>query len=239
VPEQLTRGLPVPGFLTDPRLLIGQCCGYDLIYGFAASVDLIATPRYRAAGCDGANYRSLVLVREDRPADTLDGLRGGVCVINSFNSHSGANALRALVAPLSRNGRFFSEVKVSGGHVNSLALLRAGEADVMAMDCVLHALLSRHRPQALDGVRAIGQSASVPAPPFVTAAAGTAPVTALRGAIAAALSNPASQDARADMLLDGIEALPLQAYSRIVEVEGAALHHGYMELHATTPAMAG
>jgi ABC-type phosphate/phosphonate transport system substrate-binding protein len=223
--------------LTDPRLLIGQCCGYDLIYGFASSVELVATPRYAAPGCDGANYRSFVLVRHDCKADSLEGLRGSVCAINGFNSHSGTNALRALVAPLSQGGRFFSEVKVSGAHVNSLALLHAGEADVMAMDCVLYALLNRHRPRALDGTRVICWSEPVPAPPFITSAATERELSAkLPEMLAAALSDKASQAATASMLLDGVEFLPLEAYSRIVDVEGSALRHGYKELHATTPA---
>jgi hypothetical protein len=37
------------------------------------------------------------------------------------------------------------------------------------------------------------------------------------------------------MLLLGIEILPLQDYAQIVEIEAAALRHGFMELHATTP----
>lgn len=238
VPESLTRGLPVPGVLADPRLLIGQCCGYDLIYGFASSVELVATPRYGAPGCDGANYRSFVLVRHDFKADGLDGLRGSVCVVNSFNSHSGTNALRALVAPLSQDGRFFSEVKVSGAHVNSLALLCAGEADVMAMDCVLYALLSRYRPSALNGTRVICSSEPVPAPPIITSAKTERYLIAkLPEVLTAALADRTSQAATAAMLLDGFEFLPLKAYSRIIDIEGAALRHGYKELHATTAAM--
>lgn len=238
VPGHLTRGLPVPGVFTDPRLLIGQCCGYDVVYGFASCVKLVATPRYAATGCEGANYRSFVLVRHDCKADSLDGLRGSICAINTFNSHSGTNALRALVAPLSHNGRFFSEVKVSGAHMNSLALLHAGEADVMAMDCVLYALLRQHRPSALDGTRVICWSELVPAPPIITSAVTERDVIAkFPEVLAAALSDKDAHAAMATMLLDDFEFLPLEAYSRIVDIEGAALRHGYEELHATTPAL--
>jgi len=238
VPDYLSRGLPVPGLLADPRLLVGQCCGYDLVYGFADSVQLVATPRYRAPDCDGADYRSLILVRDDCRAGGLNELQGCVCAINSFNSHSGTSALRALVAPLSQGGRFFSEVKVTGAHMSSLAHLRAGEADVMAMDCVLHALLARHRPQALTGTRVLCRSEPAPAPPIVTsAAADGALVGALREALTEALSDEATSEARSAMLLDDIAFLPLQDYARIVEIEAAALRHGYTELHATTPAI--
>lgn len=113
--------------------------------------------------------------------------------MNGFNSHSGANALRALVAPLSRNGRFFSKVRVSGAHISSLAYLRAGEADVVAMDCVLHALLLRHRPHAMSGTRVLCLSESVPSPPIITgASANRELIKRLRYALSETLSDESS-----------------------------------------------
>ncbi len=239
VPSRLTRGRPVPALLADPRLLFGQCCGYDVVYGFADSVAVLATPEYDAPGCNGSDYRSFVLVRADSPATTLDDLRGATCVVNGFNSHSGTNALRALVAPLSRAGRFFASVKVSGAHMDSLAMLQAGAADVMAMDCVLHALLARHRPQALAGTRILCQSDPAPAPPFVTALAADATAIApMRGALADAFSDDQARAPLATLLLRGVAFRPVSDYARIVACEAAALARGYMELHATSPALA-
>jgi len=238
VPSRLSRAVPVPRIFTDPQLLLGQCCGYDLVYGFADSLSLVATPRYSAPGCIGSDYRSFVLVRETSSAGDLEALRGGVCVVNSFNSHSGTNALRALVAPFSRDGRFFSAVRVSGGHLASLDLLHAGEVDVMAMDCVVHGLLDRHRPDALNGTRVLCWSDAAPAPPIVTSAAGDSDTThRLRAALAAAMADPGCADARSAMLIDGVDVVPREAYERIVEIEGSALRRGYRELHATTPAL--
>jgi predicted nucleotidyltransferase len=53
--------------------------------------------------------------------------------------------LRALVAPLGRNGRFFASVPISGTHVDGIAALTNGQADVTAIDCVTYALLERYR----------------------------------------------------------------------------------------------
>lgn len=238
LPRHLTRGASVQSLLANPALIFGQCCGYDLIYGFSGSVRYIATPRYSAPGCIGASYSSLLLVREDSGFEAISDLRGHVGIINGFNSHSGANALRSMVAPFSRKGRFFAGVKVSGGHIRSLAMLLSGEGDVMAMDCVLHALLQRHRPGALDGARIIGQTAHVPAPPFVASATVTQDCeNRMRDALLAAIADPAFDDARRDLLLDGVAFLPPHDYLRIVELEGLALRKGYFELHATTPAM--
>ena len=239
VPERLTRKVTVPSILSDPRLLIGQCCGYDLLYGFSGCTAAVATPCYAAKGCEGSRYRSFVLVRRESGIAALAELRGGVCAVNGFNSHSGANALRPLVAPLAPDGRFFGRVVVTGAHLQSLALLSSGKADVMAMDCVLHALLARHRPASLLPTRILCASEPAPAPPFITSAA-TPPdlVLALRAALIEALADPATQAARAEMLLRGAELLPVSAYDRILDFEAAALRRGYRELHATSPAVA-
>ena len=91
LPKHLRRRPIIPSVLADQRFLLGQCCGYDVIYGLADLVQPLATPCYAALGCEGGNYRSFVLVRDSSDAKTLVDLRG--CVINSFNSHSGTNAL--------------------------------------------------------------------------------------------------------------------------------------------------
>jgi ABC-type phosphate/phosphonate transport system substrate-binding protein len=238
-PQTLTRGVAIPGIFTDPDLLLAQCCGYDIVYGFAASLTPLVTPRYAAPGCDESSYRSYVLVRDDSDATGVADLREAVCAVNSFNSHSGANALRALVAPLARGGRFFSAVKVTGAHLASLDLLRSGSADVMAIDCVLHALLRRYRPAALAGNRIVATTEAAPAPPLVTsAAAGPDRAARVREALIAAMNDTASKAAREALLIDGVEVLPRTAYGRVVECEAEALRRGYFELHATTPILA-
>jgi ABC-type phosphate/phosphonate transport system substrate-binding protein len=238
-PVRLARDVPVPGVFCDPDLLFAQCCGYDLVYGFAASLTPLATPCYAAPGCEGPSYRSFVLVRKSSPAKELSDLRGATVAVNSFNSHSGSNALRALIAPLAVNGRFFGAVRVTGAHRASHGLLIAGEADAMAMDCVLHALLTTHRPAALAGTRILAMTESAPAPPLVTSAtAGQERVARIREALFAAMADPDSGEACAALLIAGVAVLPPAAYQPIVEIEAGALRHGYLELHATSPIIA-
>ena len=163
-----------------------------------------------------------------------------ICAVNSFNSHSGANALRGLVAPLPlRAGGSSSQVKVTGAHLASLACVKSRAADVMAIDCVLHALLTRHRPGALAGTRILAVTAAAPAPPLVTSAStGAGRLALVREALLAAMADPASAAARDALLIDGVEVLPLRSYQRIVEIEAEALRRGYFELHATSPILA-
>jgi ABC-type phosphate/phosphonate transport system substrate-binding protein len=228
VPAALPHGAPPDASWSRPDLLLSQCCGYDLRNGYTGALRVLATPCYGAPGCVGPAYASIVVVAADAPARSLDDLRGGVCAINGWTSHSGMNALRALIAPRSRGGRFFARIAVSGSHRASLAMVARGEADVAAIDCVVHALLARHRPGALTGTRPLGRTPKAPAPPFVTSAsAGDATVERLRAALFRAFDDASLEAARANLLLAGIEVLPRAAYARIRAFERLAARRGY------------
>jgi ABC-type phosphate/phosphonate transport system substrate-binding protein len=228
VPRSLSRAAPAGAVWSSPDLLLSQCCGYDLLHGFAGALRALATPCYRAPGCAGSAYASVVVVAEGSPARGLEDLRGGVCAINAWNSHSGMSALRALLAPLSKDGRFFARIEVSGSHRASLAMVARREADVAAIDCVVHALLVRHRPAAVAGTRPLGRTPPAPAPPFVTrTSAGEATVARLRAALLRAFDDPALEATRTDLLLAGIEVLPPAAYARIKAFERFAARRGY------------
>ena len=170
VPADLDRSRSAHELWTDPGLLLSQCCGADLVGRYAETLTLVATPLYQARGCDDCNYSSVILVAEDSPATGLSDLRDSVCVVNSRKSHSGANALRALVAPLSRQGRFFSRVVTSGSHPASVTAVARRKADIAAIDCVTYAHLERYRPSLLQGTRRLCYTASAPGIPFVTRA---------------------------------------------------------------------
>lgn len=167
VPNRLEHDKPVVALWDDPRLLFSQCCGYDIVNRYTGKLQPIATPSYGADGCEGGEYCSAVIVAENVADDDVLGMRGAVCVINGPESHSGMSALRALVAPVSRNGRFFSKVKVSGSHLASLQMLQHGQADVAAVDCVTYGLLQSYRPAALSGTRMLGWTYPAPAVPYV------------------------------------------------------------------------
>lgn len=231
VPARLTEEQPAGVVWSSPALLLSQCCGADLTGAWAARLVPLATPCYRAPGCSGARYASLVVVGERAAARALEDLRGQVAAINHPASHSGSNALRALIAPLARHGRFFGRVEVSGSHAASLAMVARGAADVAAIDCVSHGLLARHRPAALAGTRVLCRSAAAPAPPFVTrAGAGEGLIARLQAALCRACAEPALAAARAALLLDGVALLPPSAYRRIGAFARLAARHGYPAL---------
>jgi ABC-type phosphate/phosphonate transport system substrate-binding protein len=230
-PAALVRDQSGVALWSAPDLLFSQCCGADLMGACAGALRPLATPCYRAPGCRGPDYASIVIIAEDAAVSSLEDLRGKVAAINDRHSHSGMNALRAMIAPQSRVGRFFTAVRVSGAHAASLAMVARGEADVAAIDCVTYALLARHRPAALAGTRPFCESARAPAPPFVTRVdAGEDLIERLRAALRAACEDPGLAAARDDLLLEGIEVLPPSAYQRITAFARLAARHGYPAL---------
>ncbi|SMF16545.1 ABC-type phosphate/phosphonate transport system, substrate-binding protein [Tistlia consotensis] len=221
---------PVP-LLRDPRLVIGQTCGYPLTHGLAGWVSYLGTPRYAAPGCKGSDYRSFVVLRADDPAETPAALRGRRAVINGWDSQSGMNALRALVAPHAQAGRFFAQVVTSGAHRRSLAMIREGRADLAAIDCVTLELLRRVDPAALEGLEARFETPAAPALPYVTRH-GVKPglLAALRAGIKAALADPELAEVRAALLLTGMDFDRAADYSVITEMERTAELLGYLAL---------
>jgi len=231
VPERLAREIDHETVLELPNLLLSQTCGLVAIGRARHLVRIVATPRYSAWGCEGSRYRSFVVARRGRRASNLEGLRGSRCVINEPWSHSGMNALRALIAPLHRGGRFFSEVKESGSHVRSLEMIAANEADVAAIDCVTYALVERYRPGLLRAVRILMPTASAPAPPFVTSLANTdGKVELLRQALHRFLADEASAEIRKELLLQGIQVHEATVYEPMLEDEQDALTRGYRDM---------
>jgi ABC-type phosphate/phosphonate transport system substrate-binding protein len=228
LPETLEHGRHLRDLWGDPKLIFSQCCGYDIVKGYAGKLRPVATPHYGAPGCKGYKYASVIVVSEKVEADDVLEMRGAVCVINGPESHSGMSSIRALVAPVSNGGRFFSLVKTSGAHANSLKMLRRGEADVAAIDCVTYAILEAYRPDALSGCRRLGRTYRAPGIPYVTLRSEDSDnVARMRTAIFRSFADPALATARHALFLKDIEALAPDAYDEIRAFESFADKHDY------------
>ncbi len=231
VPDRPDRARALREIWRDERLLLAQTCGYPFVTELRGAVTYVATPCYAAPGCAGAWHRSLVVVAEGSPARDLAALRGARVAVNGFDSNSGMNLLRALVAPLAAGGRFFGEVVVTGAHLASLAAVAGGRADLAAVDCVTHAHARRHRPDLLADTRVLAETGTTPALPLVTC--GGAPageVAALREALAEVAADPALERVRAGLLVAGFRVLPEDAYERVTALEREAASAGYPAL---------
>jgi len=228
-PDSLLRGRAIEDVWTDPALLLAQSCGYPLVTRLEGRVSLVATPCYSAPGCEGALYRSAIVVREGERAATLAELRGRRCAVNDPASNSGMNVLRAAIAPLAGGEcRFFGGVILTGAHEASVRAVAGGEADVAAIDCVTWAHLRALRPAETRGLRVLGWTEATPGLPLITSlATGDATLAALRQALTGVEADPALTPARAALRIDGFMVLKLSAYDRILALQRQAEQAGY------------
>jgi ABC-type phosphate/phosphonate transport system substrate-binding protein len=231
VPETIARRPGLPDHWLSEDLLFSQTCGYPLRHAIRGRVQLVATPCYAAEGCEGPNYRSMIIVGAESTARSLGDLRGARVAFNAVDSQSGYNALRAVVAPLAEGGRFFCHAIETGAHSKSLAAVADGRADVAAIDCVSYALAIRYRRPAIQRVRILCTAPAAPALPYVTAASADADrLLRLRDGLRGAMADPALAAAREALLLQDIMLLPDSAYDCIDEMERVAIAKGYPAL---------
>lgn len=231
VPDSLTSPADLNTHWRDPDLLLSQTCGYPLMTALAGKVQLVGALHYAAPGCTGAYYRSLLVIRADDTGRTLADFRGRVVAYNSADSQSGYNSLRALVAPLAEGGHFFAHAIASGSHAASLDLVRTGQADIAAIDCVSLALRRASDPAALHGLRILGQTAAAPGLPLVTATRTTPDqLQLLQQGLAAASADPNLAPAWAAFGITGFEVLPQAAYAVILQMQEQAIAAGYSQL---------
>ncbi|HZZ13750.1 MAG TPA: PhnD/SsuA/transferrin family substrate-binding protein [Paraburkholderia sp.] len=210
-------------------LLLSQTCGYPLMHGLRDHAQVIATPRFDAPGCVGADYRSVLVTWQEAPFDSLAACRGARAAYNQDDSNSGMNALRHAVAPFAQHGAFFGSVTRTGSHLGSLRAVADRQADVAAIDCVTFAFVCDELPELAERVRQIGMTAASPGLPLIASRRVPADmIHALREALDTALH---AQPAHAKPLrLQGFSVLPLSDYEGIVQLESEARALGYARL---------
>jgi ABC-type phosphate/phosphonate transport system substrate-binding protein len=221
VPAGLTRGVDLPALWTDPRLLLGQTCGYPLVTSLRGKVALVATPCYAAEGCDGPNGRSAIVVRATDRAIVLADLQGRVCAVNTPDSNSGMNLLRAAIAPLAGGKPFFARIKMTGAHTESVRAVAEGEADIAAIDCVTWALLKRHRSMLVAKLRVLAWTKATPWLPFIGA-------FSLQESERDTLRQTLQPDR--ELIIESYVPIEEERYASIKDLERAAAQLGYQQL---------
>lgn len=210
--------------------MLSQTCGYPLVTQLP-EVQTVGCFHCAAPGCEGRRYRSLLVVREADSHRMLGDFLGRRAVCNAEHSQSGYNVLRKMVAPLSREGRFFSAVMFSGSHRQSLRELQQENADIAAIDCVTYALLQRHQPQALAGLVAIGWSPAAPGLPLITAGATpAATLNSLREALQQLVSDDRYRSLCDALLICGYSDMSREAYAPLLAWRDEAAALGVSQL---------
>ena len=231
VPDALERPADHHDAWRSDGMLFSQTCGYPFATALRGVLRVVATPHYSAPGCEGPRYSSVVVVRETSRVTALEELRGAVCAFNARDSQSGYNALRSVIAPLARGGRFFARSVETGAHGASMDAVRTGRADVCAVDCVTWALHARHRPPALAGLEVVCHTPPVPGLPFVTARDISGPTReSVRRALVRTFARRDLAGAREALFICGLSTLPADAYDPLLAMERTAAASGYPRL---------
>lgn len=216
VPDRLERDRPLSQIWDDPELLLAQTCGLPFATTWKGRLRYVATPCYGAPGCEGPLYRSVIVVRCDRPAQSLADLRGTVAAVNERSSNSGYELLRRAVAPLSQGVPFFGATILTGSHKESACAVAEGNADLAAIDVVTYAHLRRYCPDLTEHLLGVGWTAPSPGLPFVTAASASDELCDLLArALAWATTSVELRSACETLLLDSMSSLPLGEYRAI------------------------
>jgi len=201
-PADLLHDLPVKSLWQHKELFLSQCCGFDVVYGFKHSLDVLLITDWAVEGCHDGYYSSWIVVHEDSPYQHISELYNSEAVINGRESHSGMQGLLAMIQPFSKDGFFFRKITESGAHADSLVAIQGKAADIAAIDCVTYQLLKTHRPSAIHGTKIIGQTDAAPAHPYVTSC-NTPKDTQhrMRDALDAAFNDASLDSARETILL--------------------------------------
>ena len=170
-------------------LLVGQTCGLPFVSGVDRSATVLGTFDYdhAADSCGPGDYCSVIVARPGT-GESLEDHRGGVAAYNGRDSQSGHAALAVTVAPLARDGAFFSRTVETGTHRASVVAVGSGDADVAAIDAVSWQLALDHEPVARDLV-VIGTTPCSPGLPLITNKARIGDVGAMNTAIEASLDD--------------------------------------------------
>jgi ABC-type phosphate/phosphonate transport system substrate-binding protein len=183
-----------------PALLLSQACGWPVAALLEGEVAVVGAFTYRGVSDAAARYASHLVARTD---DTDRPLRGRAVAVNGTDSLSGWISLVAGVGEV-------GPVLVTGAHVESLAAVREGRADLAAIDAVTWALLAQHRPAALHGLAIVGKGPVIPCVPLITHPTLGPGVDVLRAALAEVRSEP--------LLIDGFVPLDASDYAPVLEL---------------------
>jgi len=216
VPRGLSRTVADPyDIWRAPNLFFAQTCGYPLTHRLAGKVRLLGTPWYDAPGCDGALYSSLFVVRRDQLGSNLATVLPARIAVNAMDSYSGWRAVCATADELGIGRDALAKTIISGSHANSIDLVRRGEADIAAIDCVTHALMGDVEPERLAGTRVLQRSVPVPGLPYITRPGmSEADLRRMVTAIRLSFDDPRLDGARRVLRLAGFSTLPLADYER-------------------------
>jgi ABC-type phosphate/phosphonate transport system substrate-binding protein len=161
---------PLEDLWSRPDLGCVFMCGYPIALQLADIIPLAAPIPSLDWAKGQALYRSDLIVREEAPFSTLESTFGHRAGWTVEHSHSGFNAFRhhLLFHRTAQRPKLFSAM--NGPLITARRILdavRDGEIDIGPLDGYWHALIARHAPLLVKGIRVLESTALAPIPAFV------------------------------------------------------------------------
>ena len=212
-PAALDRSHDAEAVWRDPGLVLSQTCGLPFATRLRQAVQLVATPIYSVAGCEGPLYSSVVIARREEQGKALADFAGRRAAFNADDSLSGYVALVAAMREEGVSREQFEWIK-TGGHRESIRAVAEGRADLAAIDAICWALAARFESVAAARLDVLGHTPFRPALPFITAGGRTsAEVDIVRAALTDALASAETKEAREALRLADVAALSTADYA--------------------------
>lgn len=137
-----SMGMQAPDILTEvggdlfqhweaADLILSQTCGFPYRTRLHDKVKLVGTLNYALEGCPPGYYKSLVVVREDDPRETLESLQGARFAYNDALSQSGWASVANIFPSILEN-----PCRESGAHFASAQMVVENKADFAAIDAI-------------------------------------------------------------------------------------------------------
>ncbi len=222
---------PMEDLWSRPDLGCVFMCGYPIAMRLADILP-IAAPIPSLAWAGGkALYRSDLIVRADAPFRRLKDTFGRRAGWTVEHSHSGFNAFRhhLLGHRTPERPSLYGAVK---GHLVTarriLDAVREGEIDIGPLDGYWHALIAKHAPHLVEGIRVLDHTERAPIPSFVAGRAlDDDAVSRLKLAFGAAAAQPWFGAFGDELLISGFEPVAQSDFDVTLEWDRQAIAAGY------------
>ena len=118
---------------------------------------------------------------------------------------------------MSRDSGYFSQLVVTGAHLDSIAAVASGNADVCSVDCVTFALCKKYAPDCVEGVKVIARGPAAPGLPLITSISNDdRTLEDLRRALNAFVEDTSSIEVRNAALWTGVSQLNAMEYNAAI-----------------------
>ncbi|MCY4218570.1 MAG: PhnD/SsuA/transferrin family substrate-binding protein [Gammaproteobacteria bacterium] len=211
------------------NLYIGHTCGYPFWKDFLKTHQVITVPEFTIEGCSGIDYSSWIVARASDPRESLEEFENARAIVNTHDSNSGMNVFRYEVSRVATGPRFFCEVKRSGSHLNSLAMIRAGTGDIAAIDAITFGLADHLHLINTSDFKILQQTQHSPGLPFIAHHQSRIDIKRVKSILNKGLTN-LPQECSTILPIRKFSYVDATEYSRILELEQAAIEFGYPEL---------